>query len=202
MRQKNLLRKGLPDDSEHFSNLILHSAGSVLPAFGLNASVILKSLFINKSNLFSFQHCHFVLSDNNIAGMVLSYSYQAERKERFKTGLLLFKCMKFNLLRRLHILSRVNAVFGELKTGAFYISNIAVYPEYRGNSLAKELLKQVEVEAKEAGAKRLVLDVEADKREAINLYLKTGFTSTKETKSITIYDKPHHFYRMFKNLST
>jgi ribosomal protein S18 acetylase RimI-like enzyme len=200
MRRKINIRKGTPEDSGYFSDFIQQSAGTVLPAFGKNAAGILTSLFVHKRNLFSFEHCYFALLEGNITGMILGYSCEAERKERFRTSLLLFRFLNLTLLRSLSVLSRINATFGDFKSGDYYISNIAVYPHYRGLGIAGELLSRVEDEARSDNTNRIILDVETDSVAAVNLYRKTGYASTGDIKPITIDNKNYTFTRMFKNL--
>ena len=84
--------------------------------------------------------------------------------------------------------------------GDYYISNIAVYPEYRGLGIAKRLLEAVMEKARNAGSKRIILDVEANNREAIGLYTGTGYTSVGKMKPVDIYGKIYTFSRMSKEL--
>lgn len=194
------LRRGIPQDSEYFGDLVAQSAGELLYAFGDNANAIFKALFTHKRNLFSFQYTQFAILNSNIAGMVLGYDWKVARQQGFRTGLLLFRYMKFGLLRRMSVLTRLNTAFGAFQKGDFYISNIAVYPQYRGLGIAKDLLATVESEAQSSGSKRLILDVAVNNREAISWYLKMNYTQIEGTKEIVIHGKTYSFFRMFKIL--
>ena len=192
-------RQGLPEDSEHFERLMLLSAPRLLPAvFGANASRVLKSLFRHKRNLYSFEHSRFIEVNGKGAGMIISYDWIAQKRERLRTGLLLFKYMKLRLITRLRILFKVNSVLGKVGLNEYYVSNIAVYPEYRGLGLGTELLMRGEDEAKRAGAERIVLDVEANNQDAIRLYSKIGYTPAGKSRRIKIGSDTYTFLRMSK----
>ena len=59
--------------------------------------------------------------------------------------------------------------------GEAHLTNIAVVPEYRGKSIAKNLLIGILEIAKKAGCEYIFLDVRPTNSAAINLYRKFGF---------------------------
>ena len=148
MRKGILVYNSTPHDSDDFANLLMLSSPRLFPALlGTKASDILKSLFRHRHNLFSFQHCCFIKMGSRNAGMALSYDWQTARQERLRTGLLLFKYLKAKLFARLFTILRVNTVLGEIEDGEYYISNLAVYPEYQGKGLGTRLLLMAEDKA-------------------------------------------------------
>ena len=198
MREGILIRSGIPHDSNDFARLIMLSSPTFLPAvFGTKASDILKSLFCHRHNLFSFQHCYFIKVSGRNAGMVLSYDWQTAKRERFKTGLLLLNHMKTQLLTQLSTLLRTETIMSKVRDGEYYISNLAVYPEYRNLGLGTRLLLKAEDEARKSGASKAVLDVEADNESAIRLYEKIGYTAVRKVE-IKAGKETFKFLRMAK----
>jgi len=199
MKKDILIRKGTPHDSDDFASLIVISSPTLFPAvFGAKAGNILKALFCHRHNLFSFQHCHFIEVGGRIAGMTLSYDWQAANRERLKTGLLLLKYMKTQLLTRLSTLLEAHTVLSKIGDGEYYVSNLAVYPDHRNLGLGTRLLVQTENEAKKFGAGRVVLEVEADNQDAIQLYEKNGYAVARELEEIAASKKTFKFLQMSK----
>lgn len=64
-----------------------------------------------------------------------------------------------------------------------HITNIAILPEYRGNGLGEQLLREVMRSAKEYGAETLTLEVRVTNTVAQNLYRKLGFQNGGIRKS-------------------
>lgn len=67
--------------------------------FGKDVKEILKKLFIEKRNQFSHEFTYFILLDEKISGMVLSYSYDEKSKIDLNTGYLLIKIMNLNFFK-------------------------------------------------------------------------------------------------------
>ena len=64
-----------------------------------------------------------------------------------------------------------------------YITNIAVFPEFRRRGVAKALLNKVFEFAKEKGLSFVSLEVRPSNTEAISLYEKTGFKEEGRRKN-------------------
>jgi len=201
MNKDLLLRRGTPEDGEDFSHLILLSDPTFfLMIFGAEAKSLLKSLFHYRHNLFSFEHSHFIESRGRNAGMALSFDSRAEKQERLRTGILLFQHMKVRLLLQLPRLLKADSLLGKLGKSTCYISNIAIYPEYRGQGLGTRLLMKAEEQARGLGDDRIVLDVEVDNQDAIRLYQRIGYSVIGESRSIAGGGKIHTLSRMSKKI--
>lgn len=61
-----------------------------------------------------------------------------------------------------------------------FISNLAVFEEYRGQGIAVKLLEKAEEAAVEKGLKKLSLYVETDNAHAKRVYEKFGFKEVKK----------------------
>jgi len=196
-----IIRKGKIEDARDFSHLILLSAPVFFPSlFGDNVLEVMENLFRYPGNIFSFEHSYFIEMEKKIAGMVLGYTWKERDQEELNTGFLLFKYLGWDILTRVPYLLRVQSILGKLVAGDYYISNIAVYPEFRGCGLGTSLLKKMEEEAVERGCKMIVLDVEADNRGAIRLYQKLGYNAGEGSSVVKIKGKSFEFFRMRKNI--
>ncbi len=198
-----IIRKGLPEDTQDFSNLILLSEPNLFPAmFGSGARNVLQNLFRQRKNLFSFEHSYFIEVDGKKAGMIIGYDWKTERGETWRTGLLLVKYMKLEFFTKILSLLKALSVVGRAEDNGYYISNIAVYPEFRGINLGTNLLSKIEREAKRYGAEKIALDVEVDNQDAIKLYNRLGYSIMGKPRQAKINRKNFAFCRMCKNCSS
>jgi len=200
MDKKITIRKGSLYDAKDFADLIILSAPSFLSTlYGNKVKNILINLFVKGNNLFGFHHTYFAEIVHNKAGMILGYDWQLKRREDLQTGLLLLKNMGVDFFKRLHSFIKSKNTVGWVYEKEYYISNVAVYPKYRGMGIGTSLIDKVEKEAQHCGANRLSLDVETENMNAINLYKKLGFMIAKKS-SIKLYGQFFQFNRMFKRI--
>ncbi|WP_456394721.1 GNAT family N-acetyltransferase, partial [Thermococcus sp.] len=89
------------------------------------------------------------------------------------------KVLGLDFLERLPGFIRASLSSGRLEKGDYYISNVAVYPEFRGRKIGKSLMLHAEERAKET-AERMALDVEKDNEIAIAVYKKLGYSIERE----------------------
>jgi len=192
-----VIRKGKIDDAEDFSRLVLLSAPAFSAFFfGPNAGEIMKSLFQQPRNLFNFEHSYFIEANDKITGMVLGYSWNQNKREELHTGWLLVKYLKWRFFSRLFYMLKAYKMV-KIKENEYYVSSIAVYPEFRGLGLGTKLLLEIEREARETGSNKIVLDVETSNQRALKLYEKLGYVI--ETPAFKI--KTFESFRMGKIIS-
>lgn len=92
--------------------------------------------------------------------------------------------------------------FPKLNDDEYYISNLAVFEEFRGRGIAKQLLQQVEKNAQTKGLNKITLFVELDNNNAQRVYERSGFT----VESKTVFPKKYNrhglygFYKMVKEI--
>lgn len=195
-----LIREGKIEDKEDFVNLIIYTGEKLLyTIFGKNVREILKELYIRKNNQFSFEFTNFAIYNNRISGMVLSYSFDDLKKVSINTGYLLIKIMKFDFIKNLEKFIKSFLKLNIIKKDEYYISNIAVYPEFRGLGIGKELLLFAEKRAKENNLKKLTLDVEKENKNAIEIYKNFGFIIDNEF-NLNFHENIFSFYKMIKVL--
>jgi ribosomal protein S18 acetylase RimI-like enzyme len=68
--------------------------------------------------------------------------------------------LKWSLFSRIFYLLKAQNIVGKIAENEYYLSNIAVYPEFRSLGLGIKLLSEIEREARKAGSNKIVLDVE------------------------------------------
>jgi len=140
-----IIRKGRAEDAQDFSHLILLSAPTFFPLlFASNAAEVMKILFQQPGNLFSFEHSYFIEVNGKRAGMVLGYNWEQKRREELHTGLLWVKYLKWSLFSKIFYLLKAQNIVGKLAENEYYLSNIAVYPEFRSLGLGTKLLSEIE----------------------------------------------------------
>lgn len=196
----SLIKKAKTEDSFKFVESILITSPYFPFLFGEDITQVLKELFLTSNNLFSLENVLTIESNNEIAGILLGYDWKTKKQSNLNTGILLFKKIGLKLLKNLVPLLKFNSSVGQLNKGEYYISNIAIYPKFRGKGLGKELIKKAEEEAKRKEAKKVVLDVERENVVAIKFYRKLGYKKVKELSIILEKEKVLYFYRMTKEI--
>jgi len=199
---KNIvIRKGFPEDAPDFANLALLSEPPLFPAiFGSGVRGVMQNLFRQRRNLFSFEHSYFIEVDGTKAGMILGYDWKTQREEEWRTGLLLIKFMKLEFFARILSLLRALSIVDRAEDNEYYISNVAVYPEFRGANLGTNLLLKMEEEAKRYGAEKITLDVKADNQGAVKLYNRLSYSIVGNSRRAKINGESFAFFRMRKKL--
>lgn len=188
------------NDAEDFVNLVLRSAPLLFPVlYEDRLKDILRKLFIRDHNLFNFQHTYFAEISGKKVGMILGYDWKVKKQENLQTGLLLLKYMGFDFIKRIHLFMKVNDALGWIFDREYYISNVAVYPEYSGMGIGTSLIVKIENEARMNEIEKVGLDVEVENAGAIRLYKRLGYTIIKKT-SIKLYGQLFQFCRLYKEL--
>jgi len=186
------VRAGQAEDCGELARLVMMSDSSFLPfLFGDRLETALQQMLARPRNLFSFEHTRVIEVNGQVAGVLLGYSYEQMRSEALPTGLLWLRSLGFSLLRRLPELLRVGFASARtaparktrdssgnsrwLSPAEFYVSNMAVKPEFRRIGLGRRLLVDAIARARELGCRQVALDVDARSAAAIALYTSLGF---------------------------
>lgn len=142
-----IIRKGRTEDAQDFSKLILLSATTFFSSiFASNTEEVMRKIFQQPGTLFSFEHSYFIEVNGKIAGLALGYNWEQKRREELHTGLLLVKYLKWSFFTRIFYLLKAQNIVGKLAENEYYLSNIAVYPEFRGLGVGTKLLSVIERE--------------------------------------------------------
>ncbi len=192
-----VIRNAQRTDASDFSNLVLLSGPSFLPAvFGPKTADVLATLFRQNRNVFSYEFTRFAVVNGKNAGMLLGYAGHQKNRVTLHTGRLLVEYFRTRFFSALPHLLKAEKVLTSPRKGDFYVSNVAVYPEFRSRGVATALLLDAEKRAIDAKANRLVLDVEAENSPALNLYRKLGFQEEGHLRSVRIRGTEFHFLKM------
>jgi ribosomal protein S18 acetylase RimI-like enzyme len=154
----------------------------------------------------SKQYAYIDVADDAIRGFMLGYPVREIGKMVRSSILGLGKLMKLcgfcNMMKIVsHALSIIK-YFPKLYKNEYFISNLAVYQEYRGQGVGTGLLAKAEKVAKAMGLEKLSLYVEVDNPRAIRLYEKFGFIKGDSVILPQAF-KEHHltgFNKMIKDL--
>ncbi len=196
-----IIRKGKPQDAQDFSQLVLLSGPTFLPyLFGSDVRNVMKNLFQHTRNYFSFEHSYFIEVNGEIAGMALVYNYKQKKRQNLRSSLLFLKYLKWSIFTQFTYLLKSEHIMAQITESEYYLSNIAVYPKFRGLGFGTKLLGVIEEEARKTGSRRIVLDVEIDNKKAVKLYERLGYNIEQKSPILQIKDKNFEFFKMCKNL--
>jgi ribosomal protein S18 acetylase RimI-like enzyme len=132
--------------------------------------------------------------------MVLGYNWEQKRREEPHTGLLLVKYLKWSFFTRIFYLLKAQSIVGKVSENEYYLSNIAVYPEFRALGLGTKLFSEIKRESEKTGVNKIVLDIETNNKRAVKLYERLGYIIKWRTPSIKINKETFEFFRMHKVL--
>ena len=195
-----IIRKGKPQDAQDFSRLVLLSAPTFFPyLFGSDVRDVMKNLFQHARNYFSFEHSYFIEVNGEVAGMALIYNYEQKKGEKLRTSLLLIKYLKWDIFTQLAYLLKSEDIVTQIVERDCYLSNIAVYPQFRGLGLGTKLLGVIQEEARKTGSRRVVLDAETDNKRAVKLYERLGYNIEQKSPIFQIRDKSFELFKMCRN---
>ena len=183
-----IIRPGYRDrDGLDFARLILMSAPAFLPAvFGKGVLDLMQALFRTSSNLFSHEETLFAETDGMTAGMLLGCGSAEHGMLELATGLNLLSALGWRMPRLLPRLLRAAKVVGHVPDGSYYVSNLAVYPQFRGLGAGSGLLRFAEERAGREGNESILLDVETNNVSAIRLYEGHGYRRLSEPRELRL----------------
>ena len=198
------IRKGKPEDAEDFSQLALLTGPELLPAlFGSESNVrnVMKGSFQRVRNAFSYEHSHFIEANGEIAGMALAFTYDQMRREQLRSLLFILRYLKLSFLTQIIYLYRSSQILVQIAEGDSYLAHIAAYPRFRSLGFGTKLLEVVEEEARAAGSKGMVIDVETYNTGAIRFYERLGYNIELKSPILKIGDKSFESFKMSKDIA-
>jgi ribosomal protein S18 acetylase RimI-like enzyme len=133
--------------------------------------------------MYSLEHTMVEVKRGIVTGLLLSYP--ASEMQKLARGMLkrttaLMKYVGLRDFTTMLFRLKLNKYMPELEDDEFFVSNLAVKEEYRGQGSATRLMKKAEEIALDAGLQRVSLYVETDNRPAKRLYDKLGFSETEK----------------------
>lgn len=145
----------------------------------------LKQFYLTEHNRFSASLVTVKTVDEKVAGMILCYD--GTEAEQLYTP----------ILNHLHDVKQLSTatIDDEADEDEYYIDALAVFPEYQGQGIAKELFIAAEQHAKLKGFNKISLNVDVDNVKAEQLYTRLGYRATKQ-----ISINHHPYSHMVKEL--
>ena len=136
---------------------------------------VLKQLMSTKNNRFSLKNFIVAKKDNKLIGMALLIDGKDIDELTINSERKVVKIQKGFLNKLGYIYSSVRDYFffRECEEDEFYISNIAIKKEYRGNGYAKIMIDKISKMAKRKGYSKVALVAKNDK--LIKFYESLGF---------------------------
>jgi len=171
-----IIRRGKPEDAHHFSELVTLSSPKIYPMiFGSKTKSLMKKLFRHKRHYYSFDKSFFIEVDGKTAGMAQLHRFSLRKREKNNLILLLMKYMNWRLPASVWSLLKSEKIIKRFAAQECYLSNLAVYPEYRSLGLGSRLIGALEDELKSIGKSRMILHADVNNHGAIRLYQRLGY---------------------------
>ena len=190
-----------PSDSNIVNELIYVTGPDLfLYMFGKRAKDVLSYLFEKEYNLFSYEHCRIVEINDEIAGMILGYGYEAIEKESRNTGRLIMRYYGPGFITRVINLIRMDRIISDLSKGDYYISNVAIFEKFRRYGIGKRLIANAIDGAKKLNKSHIALDVEGNNKNAIEFYYHLGFKNTERKTINFMFNRKVSLLRMIKDV--
>lgn len=172
--------------------------------FGSKVDSIIKSLFLSKGNLYSYQNTCVNLDDsyeeNKVMGAIVFFPKEKMINQGLKMGFKILFSIGLKFIFNLPALLKAQSLLLPIPRKSIYISNLAVFPEFRGKGVGKALIEYVIFYAKSKGYEKVLLDVGVENKTAMNLYEKLGFKIVAKTNLVKIKNYNFCFYRMERTL--
>lgn len=201
--QNILVRRGKPEDAEHFSSLVVMTSPHLMPTlFGAKVKDLMRKLFRHRRHYYSYDRSFFVEVGGKVAGMAQLHKIKVRQREKVRLSLLLMRYLKWRFPAKALNLLRSERVIRLSSGNDCYLSNVAVYPEFRSLGLGTKLLEKAEEEARSIGKKRMVLHAETTNARAINLYEKLGYKIEHKMPGLKINNRVFQSFKLAKAIAS
>jgi len=161
------------------SELIYETELSIFrPLIGKNKDIAIKNikkLIMAGNNTFSHEHIHVVSDDETIVGILVSFC--GREKTMWNDFKAYFKIFDFyDFLKYVIKGTMINELLtSNIGKNDYYLSNIAVDPQFRGQGIGTYILENAFKLAEKKGCRRVILDVTLNNVGASRLYERFGF---------------------------
>jgi len=201
------IRPAQSDDAPTAAELIqetMEGYGDVM--LGLDnrerALKVIAGFFRKANNRFSYRLASLAEVDGRTAGLLLAFSGRDTFKLVLPMSWQIFSF--YNPWELLRLVARAPlAVDGEeTRPDEFYVSHLAVLPEFRRQGVGRALLNHADTLARASGLAKCSLCVDIDNPNAQQLYLSQGFQMAKTVNTPWLKNRLHTrgYHRMIKPL--
>ena len=164
---------------------------------------VLSRLYRRQHNRASYGFVYIAAWNGQDVGLLLAYPGRFLQSLDRMTGLHL--ALIFSLGGVLRLIRRLPAYLDLIETDAdeFYISNLAVFPDFQGHGVGKALMEYAETLARTSGLKKCSLIVTYGHEPARRLYEKLGYQTVRKYDILhpQIAEGSGGFHRMVKQLA-
>ena len=197
------IRRASPGDARHFSELVALSSPKLFSIlFGPKVKKLMEKLFPHPRHYYSFDRSFFIEVNGKPAGMAQLHKLKPRKREKINLAILLLRYMNWRLPIAVAPLLRSEKVVGNFSAKDCYLSNVAVYPEYRGLGLGTQLLSAMEEEVKSIGKNRMVLHADITNYGAIRLYERLGYKIEEKIPPLKIGNKRFEYFIIKKPVAS
>lgn len=198
---ENALIPAIPQQYKEGAELALLAGEQLIPAiFGPKALSFWEKAFCHPKCGFSYEHSWFLDFDGKPVGIAVGYDYISQKKEEFRTFLILLKCLKWTFIKQRNELRQSGNIMAKTSEGDYYLSNLALYPQFRGQGYGTMIMDSVEKMAAEDGCTRVVLDAEATKDRTLQFYKRRGYEMDEALPVLKTKAGDFELCRMIKKL--
>ncbi len=173
------VRPPAPTESAIVVELVLQSDCGMLPAlFGDDVKALIRHLQTLSSNPYSAENTLVIIDEPRspaVVGALVGSLARVIRRTNMRTAAHLFRWYGPAVVARFPMLARAGKALEALEPEDYYLSHIAVLPEHRGKGFGRELLMAGEKQARQQGARRLILDVEEHNEAARSFYTRLEY---------------------------
>ncbi|PIZ26208.1 MAG: hypothetical protein COY47_01775 [Chloroflexi bacterium CG_4_10_14_0_8_um_filter_57_5] len=180
MEHNLIVRPARPEDAKLAARL-MHLAlgrfgeytfGNGNPAKTLD---VLERLFIAGSNRFGQEHAFIAEKNGNIAGLLLAHPAKIMTRLDLLTGRPMLRILGLGEVLRLLVRLLPLAGGREAERDEYYVSDLAVLPQFQGQGIGTRLLAFAEQRAAGHGLRKCSLIVALHNDAARQLYLRLGY---------------------------
>jgi ribosomal protein S18 acetylase RimI-like enzyme len=181
------IRSAIADDADKSTRLIYMTMGS-LADYLLGgdddgaAKGVISQLFRRQKNRYSHQYTNLAIIDGEVAGLLLSYPGKVLKSLNFPMARSMFAVNELPQLLRFFYRSLPLIKINEAAADEYFISNLAIFPEFQGHGVGKFLMSLAEKKAKESGLNKCALTVEIKNSHAVELYQYLGYQIVETIK--------------------
>lgn len=165
---------------------------------------VIAGFFRKANNRFSYRLAHLAEVDGRTAGMLLAFPGRDILKLSLPMSWQILSFYNTWELLRLAVRAPLAADGEEARPDEFYISNLAVLPEFRRQGVGRALLGHADTLARSAGFAKCSLCVDIDNLHAQQLYLSQGYRMAKTVNTPWLKNRLHTrgYHRMIKSLGS
>lgn len=174
------IRPALPSDAPAAGRLLHLSLGPMADFLfprraSPNVEQALAGLFARPQNRFSYEFADVAEVDGQAVGLLIAYPSALIGRLALPMGWQMAEICGLRAVLRLLPLTLPLLVMREAEANAYYISNLAVLPEFQGQGIGTRLLERAQAKAAEMGLTKCALTVEVGNKQALRLYERLSF---------------------------